>query len=114
MRKINLTYLIGDLSINCSEYFGNEKVSTFYNSPFEYGAIALINKLTRVAKKFATIIDVITTKILDESFKKGMIKSDLSDHLPIFFSISTLKWFMVKPQMSDIRMTYAYIRVTYG
>ena len=68
------------------------KVSTFYNSLFEYGAIALINKPTRVAKKSATIIDnVITTNIFNESLKKGIIKSDLSDHLPIFFSISTSK-----------------------
>ena len=52
-----LYYLIGDLNINCLEYFENEKVSTFYNSLFECGAIALINKPTRVAKKSATIID---------------------------------------------------------
>ena len=83
--------LVGDLNINCLEYFENEKVSTFYNSLFEYGTIALINKPTRVAKTSATIIDnVITTNIFDESLKKGIIKSDLSDHLPIFFSISTL------------------------
>ena len=84
-------YLVGDLNINCLEYFENEKVSTFYNSLFEYGAIALISKPTRVAKKSATIINVITTNIFDESLKKGIIKSDLSDHLPIFFSISTSK-----------------------
>ena len=59
-------YLIGDININCLEYFENEKVSAFYNSLFEYGAIALINKPTRVAKKSATIIDnVITTNIFD-------------------------------------------------
>ena len=85
-------YVIGDLTINCLEYFENEQVSTFYNSLFECGAIALINKPTRVAKKSATIIDnVITTNIFNESLKKGIIKSDLSDHLPIFFSISTSK-----------------------
>ena len=87
-----LQYLIGDLNINSVEYFENEKVSTFCNSLFECGAIALIKKLTRVAKKSATIIDnVITTNIFNESLKKGIIKSDLSDHLPIFFSISTSK-----------------------
>ena len=39
-------YLIGDLNINCLEYFENEKVSTVDNSLFECGTIALINKLT--------------------------------------------------------------------
>ena len=85
-------YLAEDLNINCLEYFENEKVSTFYNSLFEYGAITVINKPTRVAKKSAIIIDIaITTNIFDESLKKGIIKSDPSDHLPIFFSIRTSK-----------------------
>ena len=85
-------YFIGDLNINCLEYFENEKVSTFYNSLFECGAIALINKPTGVAIKSASITDnAITTNISNESFKKSIIKSDLSDDLPIFFSISTSK-----------------------
>ena len=85
-------YLIGDLNINCLEYFKNEKVSTFYNALFGYGAIFLINKPTRIAQKStAIIVNVITTNIFNESLKKGIIKSDLSDHSPIFFSISTLK-----------------------
>ena len=87
-----LYYLIGDLNINCLESFGNEKAATFCNLLFECGAVALINKPSRVAKKSATTIDnVITTNIFNESLKKGIIKSDLSDHLPIFFSISTSK-----------------------
>ena len=41
-----------------------------------------MNKPTQVAKKLTTITDnVITTNISDESFKKGIIKSDLLDHL---------------------------------
>ena len=72
--------------------FENEKVSKFYNSLFEYGVIALINKPIRGAKKSATIIgNVNTTNIFNESLKKGIIKTDLSDHLLVFFSISTSK-----------------------
>ena len=86
-------YLIGDLNINCLAYFKNEKVSIFYSSLFECGVIALINKPTQVPKKPATIIhNAITTEIFDESLKKCIIKSDLSYHLPIFFSISTSKF----------------------
>ena len=59
-------YLFRDLNINCLEYFQNEKVSTFYISLFEYGATALMNKATQVAKESATIIhNVITTNIFD-------------------------------------------------
>ena len=83
-------YLIEDLNINCLEYFENEKVSIFYNSPFECDAVALINKQTRVAKKSATIIDnVITTSIFNESLQTGKIKSDLSDHLPVLHQSSS-------------------------
>ena len=61
MRKRNLTILP-------FYYLENEKVSTFYCSLFEYGAISLINKPTRIAKKPATIIDnVSTTNTFDES-----------------------------------------------
>ena len=89
-------YLVGDLNINCFEYFENEKVSTFYNSLFEYGAITLITDPS--SQKSATIIDnVISTNIFDESLKKGIIKSNLSHHLPIFFPISTSK----SPQSSS-------------
>ena len=65
-------YLIGNLNIICLENFENEKASSFYNSLFEYGAIALINKPNRVAKKSATIIDnVITANIFNEYLKKA-------------------------------------------
>ena len=57
-------YLIGDLTINCLEYFENEKISTFYNSVFEYGAITLINKPIQVVKTSVTVIEnVVTTKV---------------------------------------------------
>lgn len=71
---------IGNLNINCLEYSKNEKVSTFYSSQFEYGTIVLINTLTRVGKKSATINDnAISTNIFDESFKTCIVKSNLSD-----------------------------------
>ena len=64
---------------------------SFYNSLFEYDGIAFINKPTRVAKKSATRIDsVIAANIFDDSLKKGITKSDLSDHY-LFVSIRTSK-----------------------
>ena len=85
-------FLIGDLIINSPEYFENQEASAFYSSLFTYGAMALINRPSRVAKKSATITDnTITTNNFDEFVKKGTIKSDLSDHLLIIFSIGTSK-----------------------
>ena len=47
------------------------------------GEVELGYLLTRIFLSF--------TNIFNESLKKGIIKSNLSDHLPIFFSISTSK-----------------------
>lgn len=47
---------MGNLNINCLEYFENKKASTFYSSLFEYGAIALISRPFRVAIKSANIV----------------------------------------------------------
>ena len=63
-------YLIEDLNINCLEYFEDEKVSTFYNLLFEYGAVALINKTTHVARKSTTITDNVITTYFRWVFKK--------------------------------------------
>ena len=66
--------------------------SSFYSSPFEYDIIALINKPTGLSIMFTTIIDNVSTRnIFDYPLKRDIIKSDLSDLLSIFFSVSTLK-----------------------
>ena len=66
-KKIILFYFIGNLSINCLEYFEYEKVSTFCNSLFEYGVITLINKPIRVAKKSAAIMIISSPQIFSMS-----------------------------------------------
>ena len=80
----NLYYLIGDLNINCLEYFKNEKVSTFCSLLLEYGVIALINKPNQVGKESATICH--HQKYFRRVFKKGIVKSDCSDHFIYLFS----------------------------
>ena len=69
-----------------------EKRENFYDSLFSKGAFPLITKPTRVTGDSASIIDnIITTEIFDANFKKGIVKHDLSDHFPIFFSLNTSK-----------------------
>ena len=53
-----LYHLIGDFNINYVKYFENAKVSTFYNSLFQYGAIALINEPTQCNSSFMNKIGV--------------------------------------------------------
>ena len=84
--------MLGDFNINCFDYDLNEKVRNFYNSVYEQGAIPVINRPTRIAKTSATLIDnIITNDITNNSLKKGIIKNDMSDHFPIFFSITLSK-----------------------
>ena len=53
---------------------------------FRFGMIPTINKPTRVTRQTASAIDhIMTNSIMDTGFKSGIIKTDISDHFPIFF-----------------------------
>ena len=62
----------------------------FYDNIFEKGAIPFINLLTRISEHSASLIDNILTTD-NNSLKKGLIKSNVSDQFPIFFSIKLTK-----------------------
>ena len=64
-------------------------VKGFCDNIFQHGTIPLINKPTRVTNKTATLIDnIFTNYILNDDFKKGIIKYDISDHFAVFVAIS--------------------------
>ena len=49
--------------------------------------ISTINKATRDTIKAAIVIDYIfTNTVINTEFKTGIIKADIFDHFPIFFS----------------------------
>ena len=80
--------MIGDFNMNCFKYHENAKTKYFYDNIFEKGAIPIINRSTRISEHLASLIDnILTTDIFNNSLKKGIIKSDVSDHFPMFFSI---------------------------
>ena len=82
-----LLFILGDFNINCLNYNSDNIVNEFYNGAFSHGIIPLINRPTRVTTKSCTLIDNILTNCLYErKFVKGIIKSDLTDHFPIFVS----------------------------
>ena len=59
---------------------------------FEFGFIPLIDKPTRVSKNSATIIDnIFTNCIFDNTLKIAILKSDISDHFLVIFTIQTGK-----------------------
>ena len=68
----------------------NLEIRRSYNRIFAHGCIPLITKTTRVTSKTVSLIDnLLTNSIFDTSskLKKGIIKSDVSDHFPIFASL---------------------------
>ena len=59
---------------------------------FELGFIPLIDNPTRVCKNSATIVDnILTNCVFDNTLKKAIIKSDISDHFPTIFTFQTGK-----------------------
>ena len=85
-----LCFVAGDFNLNCSDYNKNLENWTFYNRVFAHGCIALITKPTRVTSKTVSLIDnIFTNFIFDTSLKpkKGIIKSDVSYHFPVFVSL---------------------------
>ena len=68
----------------------NLEIRRFCNRIFAHGCIPLITKTTRVTSKTVSLIDnLLTNFIFDTSskLKKGIIKSEVSDHFPIFVSL---------------------------
>ena len=78
-------YLIGDFNLNVLDYETNTKVKKKFNLIFQHGFITVINKPTRVTRKIATAIDhIITNSISLSNITTGIIKTDMTDHVPIF------------------------------
>ncbi|XP_065658046.1 uncharacterized protein LOC136082563 [Hydra vulgaris] len=98
-KKFN--YLIGDVNLNCFEYHTNNNIKKFYDNLFQNGAVPLISRSTRVTATSASIIDnIITTDIFNKFLKIGIIKNEISDHFPIFFSINIVPKLL--PQQKQI------------
>ena len=84
-------YLIGDININLSPIFDVSNNDSNVNSANEYvnvlasnGYFPLITLPTRVTAVSSSIIDHIITNDHKNIIFPGIIKSDLTDHYPIF------------------------------
>ena len=78
-------YIVGDFNLNFIDYENNKKIKDFVNLLFEKGLIPVINKPTRVSLKSATIIDhIITNTLFTHATQSRIIKTDVSDHFPIY------------------------------
>ena len=84
------TYLTGDFNLNLLDYKTNAKVKSYLNIIFSHSFIPLINKPTRISKYNATIIDhLLTNTFINKNYITGILKTDISDHFPVFFITET-------------------------
>ena len=88
----NKIFIIGDFNLNCLNYNEDSNIRHFYHKVFELRFIPLIDKPTMVCKNSATIVEnILTNCVFDNTLKKAIIKSDISDNFPIFLTIQTGK-----------------------
>ena len=76
----------GNFTMNLLDFEQNKKVENFLNIMFCHSMMSVINKPTHVTRNAATAIDhILINSVTTTKFKTQIIKSDISDHFPIFF-----------------------------
>ena len=89
-KKFYKRFIIKDVNLNCLNYNEDNNIKHFYHKLFQLGFIPLIDEHTIVCKNSATIIgNILTNCVFDNTLKRAVIKSDISDHFPIIFTIQT-------------------------
>ena len=83
-KENKLFYIMGDFNLdlfNChSHLFVTEFLDIMYSNMF----FPLITRLTRITSNTATLINNIFTNHLDNYSFRGLLFTDISDHLPMF------------------------------
>ena len=75
--------MAGDFNMNLLDFEQNKKVQNFLNIMFGHSMMPV---MLRVNNNTATAIDhFFINSVTTTRFKTGIIKSDISDHFPIFF-----------------------------
>ena len=78
--------LVGDFNINVLDFNESKMVQNFVNLMFRHGLIPIVDEATRVTRNTVTAINhIITNSIINAEFKTGIIKTDISNHFPLFF-----------------------------
>ena len=97
MKKLEViikVFLVGDFNLNIKPLpdskFPDRHASKYLDVLISNGYYPLFNVPTRVTDSSSTIIDHIVTNDHTHNILPGVIKTDLTDHYPIFCTISNL------------------------
>ena len=78
--------MVEDFNTNVLDFNESKMVQSLANLMFRHDLISTVNKPTRIRGNAATAIDhIITNSVINTEFKTCIIKTDISDHFPIFF-----------------------------
>ena len=85
-RESKHCFFMGDFNINLLNSDTHTSTSEFIETLYSFEFMPLITKPTRVTDSSATIIDNIFTNYFPKrSGKSGILRTDISDHFPIFY-----------------------------
>ena len=77
--------VLGDFNMDCLKCEEDKNIEDFYQKIFNNSMVPVINKPTRVTMRTCTAIDnIFVNSLFGSKFLPGIIKSDISDHFPIF------------------------------
>ena len=92
--RSNKVFLVGDFNLNIKPLpdlrLPDRHASEYLNMLISNGYYPLINVPTRVTDYSSTIVDHIITYDHTHNISSGVIKTDLTDHFPIFCTISNV------------------------
>ena len=78
--------MAGNFNMNLLDFEQNKKEQNFFNIMFGHRMMSVINKPTRVTTNSATAIDhFFINSVTTTKFKTRILKSDISDHFPVFY-----------------------------
>lgn len=78
-------YLIGDFNIHMNEIANSSQAQQFMDLLYSHLFLPLIDRPSRITSSNSSLIDNIFTNSLCTNRISGLLYTDISDHLPIFF-----------------------------
>ena len=113
LSKLNRTTLIaGDFNFDLFSLDSSLPVQMFFNTLLSHGFFPTISKTTRSAHPSYTLLDNIFCNELSRVVHSGVLWNDLSDHFPIFSSLSSdMSCSENKTQKSTIKQVFDYNRI---
>ena len=76
--------LLGDYNIDLFKQASDIKSRNYFNDIYSAGGYSLINKPTKITSTSETLLNHIYSNIFHKPCPRGVLESDISDHLPTF------------------------------